>query len=284
MLGLIRSCRWQSIQKSYYQIGCITKLSRLVTRNGYQTILDSPSNTSSNETENIPVSEKANDAKAKSRTGVLWLENIFPFKHPLLDPRARWIERYSGKYMQNHRYDQFIPTKFPNGAEFAITSAQHNLKEGGIYVRFSYKNGSIAEAVQCIQDHIEKVNEPLFFEFLKVRAYQVKGTPWVEDLVSRVPTNRLHVQFLGPDLTVEDLYQEFRVFGRIMDIALQPSTDKEVPRYASVQFLNKRSATSARNCIHGERFGDTCLQIGYEKVIFFNVGTTLVAKNRKLGW
>lgn len=29
--------------------------------------------------------------------------------------------------------------------------------------------------------------------------------------------------------------------------------------------MRKRAATSARNCIHGEKFGETTLQIGYEK-------------------
>jgi hypothetical protein len=65
-------------------------------------------------------------------------------------------------------------------------------------------------------------------------------------------------------LTVEDIYREFRVFGRIVDINLQKSSDKETPRYASVQFFRKRAATSARNCIHGELFGQTRLAIGYE--------------------
>jgi hypothetical protein len=57
---------------------------------------------------------------------------------------------------------------------------------------------------------------------------------------------------------VEELFREFRVFGRINDISIQPG-------FATVEFLRKRAATSARNCIHGEKFGETILQIGYEK-------------------
>ena len=93
-----------------------------------------------------------------------------------------------------------------------------------------------------------------------------KGTPWVEDLVSRVPSSRLHIEFYGPDLTKEALYREFRTFGRIVDITLQSSTSKDLPRFALVEFLRKRAATSARNCIHGETFGETKLAIGYETV------------------
>nr|KAJ3419606.1 mitochondrial escape protein 2 [Polyrhizophydium stewartii] len=84
-------------------------------------------------------------------------------------------------------------------------------------------------------------------------------------MVSRVPTSRLHVEFHGPDLTVEQLYREFRNYGRIMDVTLQPSSSKDVPRFASVEFVNKRSATSARNCIHGESIDGTRVHIGYEK-------------------
>ncbi len=106
----------------------------------------------------------------------------------------------------------------------------------------------------------------------------MKVIPFISDyldLISRVPSSRLHIEFIkGPDLTVESLYREFRVFGRIVDINLQKSTDKEIPRlkllltrrFASVQFLRKRAATSARNCIHGEMFENTTtIAIGYEK-------------------
>ena len=105
-----------------------------------------------------------------------------------------------------------------------------------------------------------------YFNFQRINAFEVKGRPWIEDLVSRVPSSRLHVEFIkGPDLTIESLYKEFRTFGRIVDITLQKSTEKEVPRFASVQFLRKRAATSARNCIHGESFEQTTLAIGYEE-------------------
>jgi RNA12 protein/RNA recognition motif. (a.k.a. RRM, RBD, or RNP domain) len=146
-----------------------------------------------------------------------------------------------------------------------FVSAEPNLKEGGLFLEFKYKGGTIDEAVEAIKQHVNNEGIRSSFNFARVNAFQVKGRPWVEDLVSRVPTSKLHVEFYGPDLTKESLFREFRVFGRIVDISLQPSSSKDTPRYASVEFLRKRAATSARNCIHGEKFGDTILELSYER-------------------
>ena len=197
---------------------------------------------------------------------IVWFENVFPFRIPLIDPRTPLIKRYAAAFVENKSYTRFIPEKFPSGSDFKITAVDHNLKEGGMYVEFKYKGGTIEEAIDTIRHHLVENNVRSYFNLQKINAFQVKGRPWVEDLVSRVPSRRLHVEFIkGPDLTVEALFREFRVFGRIMDIKLQKSTDKEVPRYASVQFVRKRAATSARNCIHGELFGETTIAIGYEE-------------------
>jgi hypothetical protein len=90
-----------------------------------------------------------------------------------------------------------------------------------------------------------------------INAFQVKGSPFVEDLINRIPSKKLIVKFKGPELDIESLYREFRIFGRIVDIGIKDGI-------ATVEFLRKQSATSARNCIHGEKFNDTILTIGYE--------------------
>ncbi|KAI8913345.1 RNA12 protein-domain-containing protein [Gorgonomyces haynaldii] len=199
--------------------------------------------------------------------GTLWFENIFPFKWPIFDPRTLWIQQYARTYVQENKWEPLVPKHFPEGASFLFSNAEPNLKEGGLFMEFKYKGGTIEEAVESFQKHIRDSGMRSIFNLQKVNVFQVKGRPWVEDLISRVPSSRLHVEFYGPDLTKEALYREFRQFGRIVDITLQPSTAKEVPRYASVEFLRKRAATSARNCIHGEKFGDTRLEIGYEKSV-----------------
>ncbi|KAJ3304692.1 mitochondrial escape protein 2 [Kappamyces sp. JEL0829] len=196
---------------------------------------------------------------------VIWFENVFPFRMPLLDPRTLLISRWKDSFLLEERWKRFLPSRFPEGSDFKVQNVEPNLKEGGCYMEFKYKGGTVEEALEAIQHHLKKEGIRSYFNFSRVYAHLVKGRPWVEDLVSRVPSSRLHVEFIkGPDLTVESLYREFRMFGRIVDINLQKSTDKEVPRYASVQFLLKRAATSARNCIHGEQFEGTTIAIGYE--------------------
>ncbi|KAJ3271571.1 mitochondrial escape protein 2 [Terramyces sp. JEL0728] len=182
----------------------------------------------------------------------------------IIDPRSYFIKSYA-EDMINGKFQSLLPRRFPEGAELITTKVEPNLKEGGLYLEFKYKGGTIEEAVSAIQKHVKENNIRSSFNYGKINAFEVKGTPWVEDLVSRKPSTRLHVEFHGPDLTVESLFREFRGFGRIVDITLQPSSSKDLPKYASVEFLSKRSATSARNCIHGEVFGGTRLAIGYEK-------------------
>eukprot|EP00842_Homolaphlyctis_polyrhiza_P004874 jgi/Hompol1/5388/HPOL_004377-RA len=195
----------------------------------------------------------------------VWFDNIFPFTYGPYDPRRIFVQRYADRFIRDESWRRLLPSSFPPGAEFQFRSAEPNLKEGGLYLKYRYKGGTIDEAVEAIQNHIEAEGIRSIFNLKRVNAFDVKGRPWIEDMVSRVPSRRLHVEFIGEDLNVEQLYRVFRYFGRIMDITPQPSTSKETPRYASVEFVSKRSATSARNCIHGEIIDGVMVQIGYEK-------------------
>ena len=177
--------------------------------------------------------------------GVIWFENTFPFKWPLFDPRSLWIKSYASRFVTENKFTTFLPSKWPEGAEFQFVDASPNLKEGGLYLEFKYKGGTVDEAVEAIQNHLKKHRVISYFNLARIYSFQVKGRPWIEDLVSRVPSSRLHVEFLGPDLTVEQVYREFRPFGKIVDITLAPTSLKDLPRFAAVQFTKKRSATSA---------------------------------------
>jgi hypothetical protein len=85
----------------------------------------------------------------------------------------------------------------------------------------------------------------------------VIGKPWVEDLF-RLPSPRLRVEFLPTspggevaELNQEQLYSFFRPYGKLHDIATQPSDSKVAPRYAYLDFAQKRRAIMAKNCLHG---------------------------------
>lgn len=89
----------------------------------------------------------------------------------------------------------------------------------------------------------------------------------MEDLMARYPSLKLRVEFQGADLTIEQIYNQFRPFGRIFDVTLPNPASKELPRFAIVQYIRVRSATSARNCLHGLNVDGTRLNILYERQI-----------------
>lgn len=65
----------------------------------------------------------------------------------------------------------------------------------------------------------------------------------MEDM-NRFPARELLVEFEGPDVPQERLFEIFRPYGKIHDIT--PISSKQ----ASIIFTSLRSATSARNCLH----------------------------------
>lgn len=100
-----------------------------------------------------------------------------------------------------------------------------------------------------------------------IRTFLVKGEPFYEDMVARYPSPRLRIEFQGEPVTVERLYKHLRKYGRIYDIAVYPNpfTSKDPPRYAIAQFTRIRSATSARNCLHGHYIRGQRINILYER-------------------
>ncbi|KAJ3286085.1 mitochondrial escape protein 2 [Borealophlyctis nickersoniae] len=159
---------------------------------------------------------------------------------------------------------RLIPAKFTH--PFTYVGAQPSWKEGGLFVHFKYEGGNPQEAVDTIIHHINEEGLRSWTNLKKVKAFLVQGTPWVDDMIGRLPSDILKVEFEGPDLDVETLYREFRHFGKIADITPPPAGSKDVPRFALIDFMHVRSATSARNCLHGKKVKETRMSIGYQKV------------------
>ena len=155
------------------------------------------------------------------------------------------------------------------------------LKEGGAFLKFTHDeatdSATVAEAVRM---HLKQNKiRPWWNPFNSVRAGLVLGRPWVEDLF-RLPSPRLRVEFLpsqpgaeAAELSQEQLYSFFRPYGKLADIATQPSDSKIVPRYAYVDFARLGRATMARNCLHGYTVSEaqgggklgTVFRLTYEK-------------------
>ncbi|KAG9770945.1 hypothetical protein KCU88_g6490, partial [Aureobasidium melanogenum] len=148
-----------------------------------------------------------------------------------------------------------LPDKLP----LTVTQVLPRLREGGAFVKFSHDEGiSTEELERTLKSYLEeKPIKPWFNPFRRVRAFLVQGKPWIEDLY-RVPSPRVKVEFLptspenaAAELTQEILYSLFRRYGKISEIAPQPSDSKVSPRYAYIDFARLRFATVAKNCMHG---------------------------------
>ncbi|KAJ1673727.1 mitochondrial escape protein 2, partial [Spiromyces aspiralis] len=207
----------------------------------------------------------------------IYLDNVYPLKFSRFDFRPAL---YAMK-MHNQSIDKscnYIPENLP--FEFRVKRIVPRLRDGGTLMYFQYKEDTSAHSggglekggqnavgiiVDRIRQHLVNVNKRKWFNFNHVRAFRVLGDPFDEDIMNRYPSSKLKVSFSGPNMTVEQLFSEFRQFGRIYDITMQPMTDKEVPRWAVVNFVHLRSATSALNCVHRHLLGSTVLCVSYVK-------------------
>ncbi|KAJ2711878.1 mitochondrial escape protein 2, partial [Coemansia spiralis] len=183
---------------------------------------------------------------------------------PYILPRSEEARR--------ERITSLLPASLPHGA--AVSGIEPQARDGGGMVRFTFQApGDPSAAREAAEAVVSAVDAHLaqsggrrwWFGSASARALPVRGVPFTEDIVRMQPSKEVKVEFGGPDLTVEQLYREFRRFGRILDIGMQPSTSKDTPRWATVHFTRLREATSARNCAHGDVVGSTRLALSYIK-------------------
>jgi len=176
-------------------------------------------------------------------------KDVYPLKTAIYDIRYLMM-RYDRQSIESRIRTQYIPKSLLN-SEFTITGIVPMLKDGGAFVKFRSPN--VEETETIIANFLkEKRLKPWFSPLRRVRAYIVRGRPWLEDLY-RFPSTRLKVEFIGGEGSPgqEALYTLFRRYGRIVDILPQLPGSKELPKFAIVQYLRMRSATAARNCLHG---------------------------------
>ncbi|CDH60396.1 rna12 protein [Lichtheimia corymbifera JMRC:FSU:9682] len=207
----------------------------------------------------------------EEQTAMLYLDNVFPLRVGILDIR-QWFFRNTMACM-----DRVLPSPelIPHG--FKIKRIEPRIKDGGAVVEFAF-NSKAEDKKRIAYDIVEKVSENLknhraSFNMQPIRTFLVKGEPFYEDMVARYPSPRLRIEFQGEPVTVERLYKHLRKYGRIYDIAVYPNpyTSKDPPRYAIAQFTRIRSATSARNCLHGHFIQGQRINILYERQLRTNV-------------
>ena len=147
----------------------------------------------------------------------------------------------------------------PEHMPLKVTEVLPRVKEGGAFVKFSHEEAiTPTELEGTLREYLkESPIKPWFNPFRRVRAYLVLGRPWLEDLY-RFPSSRLKIEFLptspeasAAELTQETLFTLFRRYGKLADIAAQPSDSKVLPKFAYVDFRSTRFAVMAKNCMHG---------------------------------
>ncbi|KAK4684547.1 U4/U6 small nuclear ribonucleoprotein PRP31, partial [Tremellales sp. Uapishka_1] len=82
------------------------------------------------------------------------------------------------------------------------------------------------------------------------RIWVVKGRQWTEDM-NRFPSNRLRVEFDGPDVSQEMLYTLFRPYGKVSNIEPPSPAPAGTLRSAVLVFSRLAPAATAINCLHG---------------------------------
>ncbi|KAK9465479.1 RNA12 protein-domain-containing protein [Lipomyces arxii] len=204
----------------------------------------------------------------KSGETLMYFDNIFPVRYSLWDPRyflTRWFLSQDPDKLAKYIKSKSVPKGLLAEVEDFIPRA----KDGGAIVKFKIQDGTAEDiAVKQIKDYVNtSAVRPWYNPFQFIRCFRIKGVPWIEDL-HRFPSSRLRVEFEGPDLDEATLYSYFRRYGLIRDILPLSPSSKDFPRYATIQFVALRSATTARNCLHGLRAQNgTKLQIAYEATI-----------------
>ncbi|KAK4512205.1 uncharacterized protein ATC70_013448 [Mucor velutinosus] len=222
-------------------------------------------------TTEIPITQVA-----REQTAQLYLDNVFPLRMGVLDIRQVFF-RNSKNFLESKAHQAIPSDELPYN--FAIKEILARTKDGGAIVTFSFKSTD-GSKVDVAKDIVSRVNEYIVshnivapYNLQSVRAFLVKGSPFMEDMIARYPTNRLRIEFQGEAVNVERLYRHLRPYGKVFDIALYPNpiVAKDPARYAIAQFTRTRFATSARNCLHGHYIDGTRLNILYEKQLRTNV-------------
>ncbi|KAJ7697124.1 RNA12 protein-domain-containing protein [Mycena olivaceomarginata] len=135
---------------------------------------------------------------------------------------------------------------------FTVVDLQPRHKEGGVFVAFEFTASDEEAALNAIKAELraegEKQRLPSWG--YDTHFWLVEGKPWIEDL-RRYPSNFLRVCFDGPDIGEERLYELMRPYGEIRDIREPFPVPAGSHRWASVVFSRMRSASVARNAVHG---------------------------------
>ncbi|KAF9962961.1 mitochondrial escape protein 2 [Modicella reniformis] len=189
--------------------------------------------------------------------------------------------------MERKAKEELVPPENGMPFHFKIGGIEPRLKDGGMFVHFSFVHPTsytTKEALKEIESRCEQYlmghGHYMWFNLQKVRAFLVKGSPFLEDMGSRYPNKKIRIEYFG-ELGVEGLYGLFRKYGKIVDILQLPSA-KDMPKQAIIQYQFMRSSTSAKNCLHGAEINGVKLSVNFEKTLKGNVIWTWLTNHPRI--
>ncbi|KAL5532911.1 YME2 [Sanghuangporus sanghuang] len=189
---------------------------------------------------------------AASKEAYLFIDSVFPIRFGTWD-----LRHYIGIFREDHLLQNLHDILCSvNTHSFRVLSLEPQHKDGGVFVKFAYKERS----QDALDDIVKELNTagatkggfPTWTGLRQTsgRAWIVRGKPWREDL-RRFPSTILKVAFQGPDVLEEGLYEILRPYGRILDITPPLPGSAGTLRSSLVTFWQARASATARNCIHG---------------------------------
>lgn len=219
--------------------------------------------------------------------GMLYFDNAYPLRMGWWDIRYSLL-RPGWRSMERKAKNELVPSEDGMPFHFKIGGIEPRQKDGGMFVHFSYvhpKSYTTQEALKEIESRCEQYllshGHYMWFNLQKVRAFLVKGTPFLEDMASRYPNKKIRIEYTG-DLGVEGLYDLFRKYGKIVDIIHVPPAVKDMPKQAIVQYQFVRSSTSAKNCLHGADIKGVKISANFERTLKGNVIWTWLSNHPRL--
>lgn len=196
-------------------------------------------------------------ALPKANVGRLWIDGVLPQCNGWLDPRRLFGLRPKSKHQEQLKQTLTNMT-FPHC--FVISNVEPSIKEGGMLLEFKY-DGPALEASEKIVEFLEKAHQRSWYSTKTIRAFNILGEPFIEDIDAIYATKRLKVEFDGAHpADVSTLYKLFRPFGKIFDIRLSSGN-----KSATIIYRNsRRDGASAKNVLNGCKLPDgTKLTISY---------------------
>ncbi|RLV95534.1 Mitochondrial escape protein 2-2 [Spathaspora sp. JA1] len=206
---------------------------------------------------------------------LLYYDNVYPWsKRGPISRYFFWL--FPVNISPTNLKDKVTSLSSPLPAEVEITDVVPIRRDDGVFIKYKLPPDiATSNFITTVKKNVEVdhgVSKLASWWNPGVRVFDVKGTPWIEDL-KRFPSAKLAVT---GSLTEEELYVLFRRYGVINDIIVTANEPTKV------LFRSVRSAIIAKNCINGLTFNGTTVHLTYIPIKRVNYLTDFVVNHTRI--